>query len=286
MLVYRSYDQEQLDKQYNVRAGIPDFKEVFARWAEDSAAFRGSVPVRTDLAFGPENGQSLDYFTCGTPNKPVLLFIHGGYWQSLDKSDFSFVAKPYLKHGVNIAVVNYRLAPSVSMDAIVDDNRAALGWLYRNADALGFNKNRIFVSGHSAGGHLTAAMVSTDWQALGLPGDLIKGGCAISGLYDLEPIRLCYLNKVLGLTEDQVARHSPARHLPKNKIPMILTAGGAESDEYHRLQREYAALLQGIGCSVRIAEQRDGHHFDVVDRLGDENTELFKAAVELVTRSD
>lgn len=282
MSVYRNFNQEQLDQQYNVRAGIPGFQDIFEAWEKTSAAFRRANPVRENLAYGPDIKQALDFFPARTAGRPLLVFIHGGYWQSLDKSDFSYVAAPYLQHDVNVAVVNYRLAPDVGMAEIVRDNRDAVAWLYRHAAELGFDANRIFISGHSAGGHLTATLAGTDWETLGVPADVVKGGCAISGLYDLEPIRLCYLNKAVRLTEADVASYSPIHHLPLVKLPMILTVGGDESPEYHRLQREYQALLTECGFDVQIVPQDGGHHFDAVDLLGNSNGALSAAVLRMI----
>lgn len=286
MQVYRNMNQAELDRQYNVRAGIPDHLEIFERWSRTSQSFRKHNGVRENLHYAEDKAQTLDFFPAKNTDRPLLVFIHGGYWQSLDKSDFSYIAAPYLKHDINVAILNYRLAPAVSMTEIVEDNRNALIWLYHNAAALKFSKDRIFVSGSSAGGHLTATMISTDWEALSLPANIIKGGCALSGLYDLEPIRLCYLNEAVRLTPEQVVRFSPVNHISLAKTPLILSVGGDESDEFHRLQQEYAALLKGTGLPVQIVEQNDGHHFDAVDRLGDENNELGQAMLRMIEQSN
>jgi arylformamidase len=286
MSVYRNFNQDELDKQYNVRAGIPGFQDIFHRWAKVSEAFRGAHSVKQDLAYGPGEKQTLDFFPAATKGRPLLVFIHGGYWQSLDKSDFSYIAAPYLRRDINVAVVNYRLAPDVGMTEIVRDNRQAVAWLYRNACDLGdFDADKIFVSGHSAGGHLTAILAGTDWAEFGVPSDILKGGCAISGLYDLEPIRLCYLNKVVQLTSADVVAFSPVLHLPKVRLPMILTVGGDESAEYHRLQAEYQSMLEANGFDVGIVEQRGGHHFDAVDLLGDGDGPLAAAVIRMIESS-
>jgi len=282
MPVYRSFDQEALDDQYNVRAGIPDHLEVFARWKTESKRFRAEHTVREDLRYGNDAQQAYDFFPARTNGRPVLVFIHGGYWQSLDKSDFSTVARPYLDADINVALINYRLAPSVRMADIVSDNIEAIANLYRNAEELSFDRNAIFVSGSSAGVHLTAILAGTDWESRGLPNDVLKGACAISGLYDLEPIRLCYLNKVVGLDDAEVRAYSPKFHLPKRPLPFILTVGGDESDEFHRLQAEYQTLLNNRGLNVRVVRQADGHHFDAVDRLGEPAAALSKAVIEMI----
>lgn len=282
MPVYRSFNQEALDRQYNVRAGIPDHLDIFARWSATSADFRREHAVEENVRYGADEKQALDFFRAKDRGRPVLVFIHGGYWQSLDKSDFSTVARPYLEANINVAVVNYRLAPSVRMGDIVLDNIQAIAHLYRNANALGLDRDAIFVSGSSAGGHLTAILAGTDWGSHDLPADVVKGACAISGLYDLEPIRLCYLNEAVRLDEQEVAEFSPKFHLPATALPFILTVGGDESDEFHRLQAEYQTLLNDHGLDVQVVRQRDGHHFDAVDRLGEVGGALSQAVIGMM----
>lgn len=282
MPVYRSFDQEALDQQYNVRAGIPDHLDIFSRWARTGEAFRRATSFREDIAYGSDTKQTYDLFPATSPGRPVLVFIHGGYWQSLDKSDFSSLAGLYQANDINFVVVNYRLAPDVRMGDIVEDNRQAVLHLYRNAASLGLDRDAIFVCGSSAGGHLSAALAGTDWTDYDAPADLIKGACAISGLYDLEPIRLCYLNKAVQLDQSEVTRFSPIHHLPKAPLPYILSVGGDESDEFHRLQAQFQTLLDDHGLDVRIVRQRDGHHFDAVDRVGEAGNDLSNAILEMI----
>ncbi|WP_206955658.1 alpha/beta hydrolase [Trinickia acidisoli] len=282
MPVYRSFDQEALDQQYNVRAGIANHLDIFARWTKTSAEFRREHAVTENVRYGADEKQTFDLFPVKDKGRPVLVFIHGGYWQSLDKSDFSTVALPYLEANINVVVVNYRLAPSVRMGDIVLDNTNAVAHLYRNADALGVDRDAIFVSGSSAGGHLTAMLAGTDWTRHDLPDNVVKGACAISGLYDLEPIRLCYLNNAVKLDVREVNDFSPKFHLPSTVLPFILTVGGDESDEFHRLQAEYQTLLNNRGFDVRIVRQQDGHHFDAVDRLGEVGGALSQAVIDMI----
>ncbi|MBD1554085.1 alpha/beta hydrolase [Pseudomonas typographi] len=284
MPVYRSYNQEALDHQYNVRAGIPDHLDIFARWSRTSAEFRKYNNFRESLAYGTEDKQSLDFFPAKSGSGAVLVFIHGGYWQSLDKSDFSTVAEAYLAEGISVAVVNYRLAPSVRMGEIIHDNMSAIAYLYKNSEELGIDGNAIYLSGSSAGGHLTAMLAGGDWTGFGVPQDIVAGACAISGLYDLEPIRLCYLNKVVQLDQEEVREYSPTLHLPSKLIPFILSVGGDETDEFHRLQAEYQTLLNAKGFDVQVVRQRDGHHFDAVDRLGKPGEDLSRAVIDMIKR--
>ena len=282
MPVFRNFNQKELDAQYNVRAGISNHLEIFSRWKVEGEKFRSENFSRLDLKYGRENNQNLDYFESKHPRAPLLVFIHGGYWQSLDKSDFSPVAAPYLEKGIDVAVINYRLAPMVSMENIVDDNRNALKWLYDHAAELGFDRNRLYVSGHSAGGHLTAVMASTNWASLGYPADIVKGGCAISGLHDLEPIRLCYLNKALGLDRRDVERFSPLRKAERYMVPLILTVGGDESPEYFRLQGEFESRLRSDDALIEVVAMQGGHHFDAVDALGDRSSALAASVIRMI----
>ena len=268
MALYRNYDRAGLDAQYFLRGRVPEHPEYFRRWAEDSAAVRGSRPCRLDI---PYDRERLDLFPARRAAAPCLLFIHGGYWQALDKSDFSFLAPAFQDAGITLAVVNYTLAPKAGMDEIVRQNRAAVAWLYRNAREIGIDPERIHVAGHSAGGHLTAMALATDWAAFELDRNPVRGACAISGLYDLEPIRLCYLNDVLGLDAATAQRNSPLRHLPKQSPPLILSVGTGETDEFLRQQESFAAAWRASGLPLEIADQSGDNHFDVVGRLGQQS---------------
>lgn len=285
MPVYSNFTQVELDTEYNVRAAIPDYQEIFVRWKRDSEAFRKIARVEVDLPYGPNPLQAIDLFRTSEKGAPIIVFIHGGYWHSLDKSDFSYIARPYLEDGMNFAAINYRLAPSVSMKEIIDDCRSALVWIYKNASRFDCDEKRIYVTGSSAGGHLTAMMLSTDWRNEMAPPDLVKGGCALSGLYELEPIRLCYLNENIRLSEDVARLYSPTLTVPSSMPKLLLSVGGDESSEFHRQQNEYRQALRLSGLDCDVIEQSDGHHFDMCDRLGNRNEPLYQAVRKMVLAS-
>ncbi len=280
-LVYRDLDQASLDAQYNIRAQIPDHPEISRRWAADSERVRIALGSRAkiDIPFGSDALQKLDLFLTEKPGAPLLVFIHGGYWRAQDKSEFSYVAETYAASGINLAVINYRLAPRVTMDDIVADIRASIAFLHKSSANYGYASDKIYVSGSSAGGHLTVMALMTDWKDFGLPADVVKGGCALSGLYDLEAIRLCYLNKEIGLDAPTAKRNSPILYLPKTAAPLILSVGGAE---FHRQQSEFAHAWRGAGLACSVVDQIGGHHFDMIDRLADRSSDLWAATQRMM----
>jgi arylformamidase len=237
-------ERAALDAQYNLRAAVPEHLDYFARYEASSAAFRTRARARLDLAYGDSPRQIVDLFLPEARRPPLLVFIHGGYWQRFDPKAFSFVAERLVEAGAAVALIGYDLAPAVDMDKIVAEIRQGLAWLYRHAEAQGFDPERMFVAGHSAGGHLSAMALATDWAEARLPADLIKGVCAISGVFDLEPIRRCYLNEVLQLTPEQVRRNSPLGLAPRARCPVTVTLGGRETDAFHEQSRAYARMLK------------------------------------------
>ncbi|HSV55264.1 MAG TPA: alpha/beta hydrolase, partial [Burkholderiaceae bacterium] len=237
-----SYDGDWLDRMYNNRALVPEHGEIFKRWADASVAARTAPKARLDVAYGKGEGETLDIFPAAAANAPVLVFIHGGYWRSLDKSDHSFVAPAFTSQGACVVVPNYALCPGsenqpVTIPHIALQMVQALAWTWRNIAQYGGDPNRITVIGHSAGGHLAALLLACAWRAYGsdLPPDLLKKALAISGLYELESImHTPFLQQSLRLTPAQVLKSSPA-WLPAPRQGALYTVAGAdESAEFLR----------------------------------------------------
>ncbi|NEX62077.1 alpha/beta hydrolase [Noviherbaspirillum galbum] len=228
---------EYYSRQYNARAGIPDHPYIFTRWLKDSTHVRRTNAGLYNLAFGETEAERIDFFPTPRSGAPLLVFIHGGWWRSLDKTDFSFVAPAYTRAGYNVALTNYTLAPKASIAEIVREQLSALAWLYHHAEAYDFDRERIVVAGHSAGAHLAAMMMAAVWPAFdpALPVDLVKGGILMSGIYDLAPIlHADFVNVDLKLREDDIAPLSPAGMPQSHSAPFITAAGGLESDEFRR----------------------------------------------------
>ncbi len=266
---------------------MPDHGAFIARWTAESDRVRRSLAGRLDLPYGPRARHRLDLFPVADPppgGAPLLAFVHGGYWKALDARDFAFPAPAMVEAGIAYAALAYPLAPEAGMDEIVDSVRRALVRLARRAGELGIDPARIHVAGHSAGGHLTAMMLATDWSRVRdfekeapPPGWAPAGGVAISGLYDLEPIRLSYLNEDLGLDPEVARRNSPIHAPPAAAPPLVLCVGGAETDEFRRQQADFAAVWRSPRRPVTEIEIAGAHHFSIVDLLADPASPLFRA---------
>jgi acetyl esterase/lipase len=276
-MLYRGMDRAALDAAYNNAAavGLPRRDAYVAARVARSDAFRRAHAGRIDLRYGDAPRQRLDVFAAGAAGAPTLVFIHGGYWQQNDKEPFAFLGEGVLPAGFNLAVVEYTLAPAARMDAIVAEIRAAVAWVIEHAKELGGDPGRVFVSGHSAGGHLTAMAMSDP---------RVAGGVAISGIYDLEPIRLNYLNEKLGLDADEARRNSPMLHLPSRAAPLVVTVGLGELPELIRQSEEYAAAGQKRGLPVRYLPLAGHDHFSILDELARPDGSLVSALRTLARR--
>ena len=282
--VFLGYDREALDREYDNRKKVIDSPAWLTRFEEASAAARAGMPCRLDVAYGTHPGERLDIFPAeGSTPAPIHVFIHGGYWHRLDKNDFSYVARAFAPAGVATVVINYALMPTVTMTELVRQCRASIAWIYAHAASFGGDPGRITVSGHSCGGHLVAMLLATDWAAVaGVPADVVKAGAGISGLYDLEPIRLCYLNDVLALTRDDARTNSPIYLTPKRTAPLLLPLGANEGPEYHRQSGEMAAAWRRHGGRADVMSLEGHDHFSIVWELGLRDSALARAVRALI----
>lgn len=272
-----------LNAQYNNRALVPDHARHLARWAEASALSRSNSLCRLDLRYGDGPQESLDLFPTARPGAPVLVFVHGGYWRALDKSDFSFVAPVFTQAGAMVVVPNYSLCPAVSIEHITWQLVRALQWVWSHATQHGGDPQRIIVAGHSAGGHLAAMSLSCRWKQVAeeLPAQLVGGALSISGLFDLEPIRHTpFLQADLQLTPASVRRLSPA-FFPRPKGKLFATVGAQESDEFLR-QNQLIRDVWGP-TAVPVCETVAGkNHFSVLESLVDPAGRLHDLALCLL----
>ncbi len=266
------------EKEYDNRGRIPEHPEIFARWERETAAYRAAAPgAELGTAYGPSPRQTIDLFPAGGADAPLALFIHGGWWRSLDPSMFSQMAKGPNAHGVTVAVVGYDLCPQVSVATIIEEMRAACLFLWRRY------RKRIMAYGHSAGGHLTACMVATDFKTLAAdaPTDLVPAGYAISGVYDLTPLLQIGPNQDIRLDETSVQTCSPLTwRLPAWRT-LDAVVGALESNEFLRQSRLITESWRQSGAQTRYEEIADTNHFTVIDPLAYPNSAMTKRVVEL-----
>jgi len=267
--VYRGYGAAEFERQYNARLLVPDSEAITQRFAEASARFRDRAGCKLDLRYGPSGREKLDVFPGEGTRCPVLLYIHGGYWRSRDKSIYSFLAEPLVKAGATVVVASYSHCPHVTLDQIVRQLRGTCAWLWNNIESHGGDQHRIHVMGNSAGGHLAAMLAATEWPEVDheLPADLVKGAISLSGLFDLEPLLLHPINDTLELDSAMARRNSPIHLEPVMQGPFIAAVGGEESDEFKRQSRELVETWKAAGARAEFLEVAGRNHFTIVGDL-------------------
>jgi arylformamidase len=277
-------DPQWLDTQYNNRARIPEHPALFARWRTASEAARAGLPTaRLNVAYGRQPSQTLDVFPAAQPGAPVLVFIHGGYWRSLDKADHSFIAPSFVADGATVVVPNHSLCPAASVEDIALEMTQVLAWLHRHAASFGADPSRVALAGHSAGGHLAAMLLCCRWKDVdaALPLQPLQGALSISGLYDLEPLRHApFIQGDLQLTARSANRLSPA-FFARPKRPLYAVVGSHESDEF--LRQNLLIRDQWGPTAVPVCETLAGaNHLDILHNLADPEGRLHDLALRLL----
>jgi arylformamidase len=268
-----------LDALYNNRAAVPEHGEIFARWHTQSLATRENFAGEFNVAYGSHPLQSLDIFPA-KQNCGLVIFIHGGYWRSLDKDDFSFYAAPYLAQGISAALINYRLCPAVKIDEIVEDCQMAVKWLAANISRYGIRFDRTVLIGHSAGAHLVAMLCTTHWPTHNIDYADFRGGVLISGLYDLSPLLQTSVNNDIRLTSESVKALSPIHLKPAFKIPLDVWVGGAETSEFIR-QSQLLPLAWPEHCTP-LTIMPSANHFTIVDECAKADSACFQQSMRFI----
>src|SRR4051795_8178546 len=256
-LDWRKLSRQELDLGLNNGVAVPESADIVAGWDQRSALMRAQYPEHLDLRYGPRERNRIDFLKCAEGG-PTLLFIHGGYWQTRAKETFTAFAAGPMAHGINVAMIGYTLAPDAPLDEIVTEIRAGLDFLAAQLPALGGDADRIVVSGWSAGGHLTSMSLSHP---------RVKAGMAISGIYDLEPIRHSYLNVKLGLAEAASRSNSPAMQAAGPAKPLSLVVGSAELPLLRKQSADFAGHRAKYGLPVTYEEIPGANHFTIMNEM-------------------
>lgn len=281
--VWLDYDQEALDRQYDQRALVPHANDYMARHLEESRRVRDQLDCRLDVAYGPSNDEVLDIFPAADTNAPVVVYVHGGAWTRWHKDHNSYQAPSFVSAGASFVSVNFALVPQVSLDELVRQNRAAVAWVHENARVFGADPDKLYVAGHSSGGHVVGLFAVTDWATdWNLPSDVIKGGIAVSGMYDLQPARLSSRNQYLHLDDGAVERNSALSQLPDQMPPLIVAYGGKEQIEFQRHSKDFAAELTRRGDDCQLIHYPDNNHFEMAQEFANPGGPLMQAAFRMM----
>jgi arylformamidase len=271
-ILWRGMTRTALDAAYNNSAAVPNSAEKVTEWTERSGRFREAHPGLLDLSYGPRLRNRVDVFRCGNQDAPLFAYIHGGYWQRNSKDMYSCLAEGPLARGFDVAMIGYTLAPEVTLAEIVAETHQAIRWLRTEGRSHGVGQGRLIVSGWSAGGHLTAT-------AMPLPD--VDAGLAISGVFDVEPCRLNYLNEKLQLRAEDVRGMSPIENIPARKAPLTIAYGTKELPELQRQSRDYHTAWTEAGNQGSLLAL-DDDHFSILEELASPDGAITHAATELL----
>jgi arylformamidase len=292
MSVFLHYDQAALDRQYDQRVWADNAEAVIGRYATASDEVRGELGAPVSFAYGEGPAETFDLYqarslaedlardSVSSPLQPIHIFVHGGAWRTLSKRESAFPAPCFVQAGCHFIALDFALMPAVTLADMVQQIRQAVAWIYRHAEqAFNGDRERIYISGHSSGGHLAACLLTTDWPSYGLPETVIKGGLCASGMYDLEPVRLSSRNTYVKLDTASARDLSPLHHLDHLHCPVIVAYGDGESDEFKRQGSAFAAALAATPYGAGLLVGVGSNHFEIIESLADSNGLLGLAAL-------
>ncbi len=282
-LVWLDMDQKELDDAYDQSVYAPNIQIVLKRSARNSELVRERLGAPKRFAYGPTSVEALDVFTTKTANAPVHVFIHGGAWRTGFAKDYCYAAEMFVNAGAHFVVPDFVNVTQNGGDLLgmADQVRRSVAWAYKNARSFGGDPERFYISGHSSGGHWAGVLLTTDWQKdFGLPPTFIKGGVVASGMFDLKPVRLSARSNYVKFTDETEDKLSAQRHLDKLVAPVALVYGTAETPEFQRQSRDFAAAVKAAGKPVSLSVMEGYNHFEVMEQLGNPYSLFGRAVLE------
>ena len=287
-LVWLDMDQKELDDAYDQSVYAPNQQLVAKRRALASEATRRRLEPAERCAYGETEIEKLDIYKTEKPNAPINIYIHGGAWRNGEAKDFAFPAEVLVNAGAHFVVVDFVQIGDTGGDLMpmIRQVRSAVAWVYRNAARFGGDPQRLYITGHSSGAHLSGCALVTDWQKdFGLPADVIKGALLISGMYDLKAVRLSKRSEYVNFTDEIEQALSSQRHLDRLNAPVIVAYGTQETPEFQRQNREFAAAVKAAGKPVELIVGEGFNHFEMQETLGNPYGIAGRAALKLMNLS-
>jgi arylformamidase len=268
-IVWLDMDQQELDDAYDQAVYAPNRDQVAKRRLANAAIVLQRLGKPSRFAYGPTEIEGLDVYRTRAANAPIAIFVHGGAWRNGIASEFTSLAEPFVHADAHFVVLDFTNVDQAggSLFPMVEQVRRAVGWIYRNADKFGGDRNRIHLLSHSSGSHLAGCTVTHDWTKDGLPMDIMKGAALSSGMYDLKPVRLSKRSKYVAFSDDMEQQLSAIRHLDKLHAPLILTYGTYETPEFQRQSRDFAAAVKAAGKPVELLVGEGYNHFEMLETL-------------------
>jgi arylformamidase len=283
--VWMDMDQVELDAAYDQSFYAPLASQIFKRYASRSKEARARLGDPKRFSYGSTPIEALDLYPARKSNAPIFVFIHGGAWLRGESKNYGFPAELFVNAGVNYIALDFIAVGPANGDirVMADQVKRGIAWTYKNAASFGGDANRLYIGGHSSGGHLCGVALVTDWQRdFGIPGNAVKGGLCMSGMYDMKPVRLSKRSSYVMFTDVMEQSMSSQRQLDKLQAPIIVTYGTDETPEFQRQNRDFAAAVKATGKPVELIEASDFNHFEMCESLGDPYGPNGRAALKLM----
>lgn len=277
MTVYKHYDQQQLNDQYNNRLHVPDYADYFERWEKLSRQTEKEHTVIKNIFFGNHAEECLDIFPAKVPLAKTIVFIHGGYWHLLDKALFHFLAGDFARHDITTVFINYPLAPASSIDTIVSSCRSAIKWLHNNLVRFNGDPSQLYVMGHSAGAHLAAMLLVEEGM------NFLRGVVALSGLFRLQPVMLSYINEAVCMDNNTAIRNSPVCLEPAHACPLLLVTGEDETEEFKDQSLDLYNAWKGRQSCMELLSITGTNHYSILDAVTEKGSPLQSAILRMIT---